>query len=209
MWTDYFQKIYVINLPERFDRMYETKNLLDEYEIPFERFEATKYEHGYFGLVLTMKSMFKYCLDNGIERVLVFEDDVKFVEGKEFTNNTMQTCVNGLTTLDWGQFYLGLQHVKPFNKFVQPNILPVEHGYSTHAVAYNKHCMENFMNNYVDQPIDNYFVNSYQQFHKSFCSYPLLATQRKGFSNIGGQEIDWDIYITPNFNKFTAHLFNK
>lgn len=209
MWYNYFQKIYLLNLAERFDRLYDATNLLNDYEIPFIRYEATKHSEGYMGLIMSMKKLFTECLENGEDKILIFEDDVKFCEEKEYFHFVMEEAVKGLMCLDWQQFYLGIQHVRPFNSCVKPHILLVTSGYSTHAVAYNKEFMEYFVTQYVAEPCDNWMVREYQPFGKSFCAYPLLATQQKGYSDIGGEVIDWDYYISSSYQKATRHLFEK
>lgn len=207
MWHSFFQRIYVINLSDRFDRLYDTIKIMDEYGIPFERFEATRHDKGFFGLVITMKRLFSDCLDKGIDNCLVFEDDISFCEGKEYFDLVMNKCVEGLMQLNWQQFYLGCQHIRPFNEFVKPHLLQATGAYSTHAVAYNKHCMEYFLNNYIDEPIDNWLVREYQKFNTSYCAYPLLATQRTNHSDINKEVTDWDKYIKESYRKATSHLF--
>ena len=206
MWYKYFDKIFLINLADRFDRLYDSALLLNEYEIPFERFEAVKHNDGYFGLVLTMKKLFKECLDKDINNILVFEDDISFCECKDYMDVVMNDCVEWMMKNNWGQFYLGVQHGKAFGNLIAPHVLRVEAGYSTHAVAYSKHCMEHFMHNYVQEPIDNFFVREYQPFGKSFCSYPLLATQRTNYSNIYNEQMDWNRYIRKSYEDATRNL---
>lgn len=206
MWTEYFDRIVCINLPERFDRWYDVTEVFKEYEIEVERYEATKHTEGYRGLILTMKALFRDCLDKGYERILVFEDDVYFTEPKEVLNQTMSDCVEWLSENDWGTFHLGLQHVRLFDKLIAPHVLRVNCGYSTHAIAYNKHFMESFINNYIDEPCDNWAVREYQPFGKSFCAYPLLATQRAGYSNIENNHIDWNRHISETYNMATKNI---
>ena len=77
-WINYFQRIALINLADRFDRLYDTIQIMDEYKIPFERFDAIRHENGALGLGITMKRLFNECLENDIQNVLVLEDDVIF-----------------------------------------------------------------------------------------------------------------------------------
>jgi hypothetical protein len=208
-WINYFQRIALINLADRFDRLYDTIQIMDEYKIPFERFEATRHENGALGLGITMKNLFNDCLERGIDNCLVFEDDVEFCEQPEYFHLVMNKCVEGLMQLNWGQFFLGCQHVRPFNHFVKPHLLPVTAGYSTHAVAYTKHAMQFFVNNWMFEPIDNFLVREYQKFNISYCAYPLLATQRTNYSNICMEDVDWNKHIQKSYREATMHLFNK
>lgn len=206
MWTEYFDCIYVVNLADRFDRLWEIAKMLKEYEIQFTRFEAIKHEQGYFGLVQSMKKLYTECLERGENKILVFEDDAMFTEGKEYTDLVMNECVEWLSKNDWGSFHLGLQHIRPFKRFIAPHVLQVECGYSTHATAYNKEFMEYFLSQYIDEPIDNWAVREYQVFNKSFCAYPLLATQRTNYSDIYNTHQNWDMYIRDTWEKATRNL---
>lgn len=201
MWTDYFQRIVVLNLPHRKDRLERTTEIMNEYGIEFEVFQAIEYEPGFMGLVMTMQKLFNECLLQGVERLLIFEDDVEFCHQPEVINDTMDKCVEGLKGLDWNIFYLGLQHVRPFRTFITPNILPVNCGYSTHAAAYSKHVMQFVTERVIHQPIDNFFVQHYQEKNSCFCAYPLLATQRPGYSDIGKSHCDWNVYIDGKYHE--------
>lgn len=202
MWHDYFNKIIVINLPEREDRLLETSTLLNEYEIPYFVFEATKHTNGALGLVSTMQRLFSNCIMLGYERILVFEDDVRFLEPKESFNSIMDKCVDGLKSTDWGLFYAGVQLARPFTGKLTDNLFRINCGYSTHAVAYSRAAMTYFVNANVTEPIDNFFVREFQPRHPCYCAYPLLATQRTNYSDICKEEVNWDKYISGNYEKF-------
>lgn len=205
-WHDYFDRIVVLNLKHRTDRLERTTEIMQEYDIPCEVYEAISYEPGFMGLVMTMQKLFNECLLLGMERVLVFEDDVEFCHQPDVISDTMDKCVEGLKTMDWNIFYLGLQHVRPFRRFITPNILPVNCGYSTHAAAYSKHAMEFIRSHVIHQPIDNFLVQHYQEKNSCFCAYPLLATQRAGYSDIGKSHCDWDFYISGKYNEMMTKM---
>jgi GR25 family glycosyltransferase involved in LPS biosynthesis len=125
MWQPYFDKIFVINLAKREDRKDQVIELLTEYGISAFIYEAYEHTIGYLGLVQTMQELFKECLEKGYERILVFEDDVNFVVPTETFHTTMNKCVEDLKKLNWGLFYLGIQHCKAFTGFTTENLLPV------------------------------------------------------------------------------------
>lgn len=206
MWHDYFQRIVVLNLVSRSDRLKRTTEIMSEYKIPFEVYEAIRYEPGFMGLVMTMQKLFRECLSLGVDRVLVFEDDVEFCHRPDVVNDTMDKCVEWMKGDEWRIFYLGLQHVRPFRGFITPNVLPVNCGYSTHAVAYGKHAMQTISEHTINAPIDNWIVQHYQEKNGCFCTYPLLATQRPGFSDIGGNHCAWDNYITPKYEESVRRM---
>lgn len=200
-WVDYFQRVVVLNLPNRKDRLERTTEIMNDYGINFEVYEAIRYEPGFMGLVMTMQKLFRECLLLGIDRLLVFEDDIEFCHQPDVVNDTMGKCVEWMKCGEWRIFYLGLQHVRPFRGFITPNVLPVNCGYSTHAVAYGGHAMQTISEHTINAPIDNWIVQHYQEKNGCFCTYPLLATQRPGFSDIGGNHCDWNMYIDKTYNE--------
>lgn len=208
MWQKYFDKTFLINLKHRTDRLEETLAHFEEYDVDCSVFEATAHEKGYFGLVLTMKSLFKHCLDEGYNKVLVLEDDCRFVVAPNELDYTMCQCVNDLANINWDLFYLGLQQVRQFRRWVTPNILPVDCGYSTHATAYSRRAMEFYINTYVDEPIDNLFVREFQPYNTSYCSYPLLATQADTYSDIAQDRPNWDRYIQDSYAKSVREILS-
>lgn len=199
-WQGYFDKIFVLNLPKRVDRLQRVTEIMNEYEINAFVFEAIEHEKGALGLVATMKKLFADCLESEFERVVVFEDDVEFLECPEVFHQTMDKCVVGLHSMQWQIFYLGIQHVRGFGHFRTPNILPVNCGYSTHAVAYSKNAMEYVVKREIQEPIDNFLVREFQPMNTSFCVYPLLATQANTFSDICKEKPDWDKFIRRSYD---------
>jgi len=207
-WQRYFHHIFCINLKKRTDRLERVQYIFQEYGIDATIYEGIECEKGAVGLVLTMKKLFTECLDNGIDRVLVFEDDVKMLHDPYTFHNTMNKCVEDLKRVDWQQFYLGTQHPKPFFRWETENILPVELAFSTHAVAYGKRAMEAAECAFIDEPIDNWWVREFQKYNLSFCSYPILCTQEAMYSDIGNDYIDWDVYITPTFERHVRPILH-
>lgn len=202
MWVDYFDKIIVISLPEREDRLQDVVELLNKYEIPFFVFEAIKHDKGALGLAATMKALFTNCIMLGYERILVFEDDIDFVVPCGTFHETMEKCVDGLKSTGWGLFYPGVQLSRPFVSRLTENLFRLAGGYSTHAVAYSREAMTFFVNANVMEPIDNFLVREFQPRYPCYAAYPLLATQKTNFSDICKEEVNWDRYITGNYEKF-------
>lgn len=200
-WQSYFQKTFVINLAKRTDRKQRMQEIFEEYDIEGEIFEAVDTPKSPIGLVETTKAIFEYCLNNGCDNILVFEDDCEFVEPPEIFHITMEACVNDLKNTNWGIFYLGLQHPRPFRNWQTKNLLQVNMAYSTHALAYSKRFMEFFVDFAVAQPLDNWIVEKFQHYGICYASYPLLATQKANWSDINGEWIDWSPYIANSYRE--------
>lgn len=195
MWTNRF-KILVINLKHRVDRLKQATEELDKYHIPYEIIEAIPNETGALGLLHTMRSIFQKAIGGGEKEVLLFEDDALFLNDP---NIFMDECLKQLPD-DYDLLYLGGNPTIPFSGFYSPNLLPVTRMFSTHAVLYSRKAMEMFLELGQLIPLDVRITVPIQQRGKSFCVYPLLCTQRAGFSDIEKKEIDWDFAISKRYN---------
>jgi GR25 family glycosyltransferase involved in LPS biosynthesis len=202
MWTDYFNKIFLINLKRRPEKLARSKEELDKYNIPYQVVEAKELPDGRAGLFYTIKALiFRHCLE--LQNMLIFEDDIKFLRDP---GPTMDQCVQQLRQRPWDLFYLGVNTHHPFSPFVSPNLLPVTHGFSTHAIAYSPSGQQK-VNGFRWQgtPVDVMLSDKVQSVGKSFCCYPMLATQRNGYSDIDQKEVTYD-YIEERFNNHVQHL---
>jgi hypothetical protein len=201
-WQEYIPYVIIPNLAHRTDRKDRMVELCNEYGIAGNFWEAVRCENqGAIGLMLTMKEIFNWCLDNGIDRVMILEDDCEMLVSPDEFHSIMNKCFEDLNGINWQIFYLGLQHVIAFKHWITPNILPVQMGYSTHAVVYNKHAMHVFVNAKIDEPIDNWLCREYHKYNTSFCSYPMLCSQIEDFSDIGGQFTSWKKDLEGKFDK--------
>lgn len=213
MWREYFPKVIVPSLIKRTDRRERMTEQLNAYNIDFEFFDAIESTNGAEGLVMTMKQMFKECIEQGWERVLVLEDDAEMLVQPIGFEEIMDRCTEDLKFVHWDIFALGLQHPKCFTHWLTPNILPVEIGFSTHASAYNTTAMEFIISAHIGEPIDNYLVHAFQKYNTTVCSYPMLCTQFADYSDIGKDFCNWQPFLLPLFERnvrpILANRFNN
>lgn len=202
MWTHFFDKIYLINLPERKARLSWSSAELAKYKIDFEIFIAIKHKDGREGLYLSVKQIFENAIIKDYKRILVFEDDIRFVRDP---TPVMDKCIEQLP-VDFDMFYLGCNIPKPVNSKFTSNLIPIQRALSTHAVAYSKNCMEKVLALPKILPIDSMLANKIHPLRKSFCAYPLLATQRPAYSDIERRIVDWKPFIEHRYAKHTKHL---
>lgn len=152
---DFFDKIIYINLDERKDRKASMETLFNKYGIKATRFPATslskeenidllnrgiwyyddtrpEYAPRIKSTTLSHLQALFYSDLIECKNVLVFEDDVEFVDdilGK------LSTCIQELKGLDWDIFYLGNQ---PFEaEQVTPTLAKVNKATSAHAYCVN------------------------------------------------------------------------
>lgn len=211
-WTNYFDEIYLINLPENTERLKSATAELNKYDIPFTVWQATKKQNGKEGLNITMKALLHNALFKEHQRILVFEDDLKFVQDP---NLIMPLCVEQLGKTPWELFYLGINMDNDqnlFTHFVDKNLLGLEFGYATHALAYNRNVMETLLdiiNRYTDRKpsfaYDTMISNIIHKNYNCFSSYPMLVTQADGWSDIEQKESTYE-YIQHRFDNSVKHL---
>ncbi|XOF35359.1 MAG: glycosyltransferase family 25 protein [Candidatus Electrothrix sp. YB6] len=118
---NYFDKIYVVNLPERIDRRREITEALQRIGISFtpgkvELFPAVKPTEaagfsspGVRGCFLSHLSILRKAAELDLSNVLVIEDDVEFVSIFEQLWPAMQ---QQLQDASWNFAYLGYTHVE-------------------------------------------------------------------------------------------------
>lgn len=195
-WTNYFDAIYLINLLKREDRLLQMAEQFSNYDIPYKRVGAIEKHKGAEGLRDTMLDIFNEAQEKGYENILVFEDDAKFVLQKQLVDETMGKVIKQLPE-NYMMCFLGGQPTGGYTRFHSPNLLPVNKYYSTHAVMYSKKCINEILARELGYPIDNWYCDVLQPMGGSFAIDPILCTQRAGYSDIGKNEINWDLFIQP------------
>lgn len=205
MFLDFFDEVYVINLKERLDRRIVIEMELNSFGIPFTIFEATKDDNGVKGLVETMKRLMQEILDKRYQNVLVLEDDCSFLvpQPVEF----LKQCIPQLPK-NYQLFHLGLNLLsRPIR--MSENILKIVDCYSTHAICYSRNGAE-----FVSERLMSVPVQPYDQFVRSeilpcaasYCTYPMLATQREGYSDIEKSYPKWGHLMAMTYSMMTKNL---
>lgn len=209
MWLKSFiDKIYVVNLLKRSDRLLETAELLEDYEIPYTIFPAIEKEKGAEGLRDTMNLLLKEIIDNKYKHTLVFEDDIKFIEPKETFHYVMDNVAKELPD-NYHLCYLGGQATGGFTHFHSAHLLPAIKYFATHSVIYSLQGAKEIIARTLGFPIDNWIVAELQNDKLCYTAHPILCTQRAGFSDIGGTHMDWSPFIEPRHNQKVAEIIKK
>jgi len=205
MFLNFFDEVYVINLPHRIDRRQEMNDELGRHGIPFTIFEATQDENGVKGLVETMKRLFRHALEKRQNNVLVFEDDASFL-----VSNPVAFLSEVLPQLpkNYQLFFLGLNLLsKPIR--MSENILKVIDSYSTHAIAYSAEGMRFALERLESVPLMPYDIFVRQEIlgcGLSYCTFPMMATQRVSYSDIEKATPRWGELMLMTFNMHTKNL---
>lgn len=200
MWVNFFDKIYVINLAKREDRLLQITEDFEKYSIPFLRVEAIYHPQGAEGLKETMLLIFNEAIERGYKNILIFEDDCLMVVDETTFNLTMDKVVVQLPE-DYQICLLGCQLTHRISHFHSENLIPVLSAFSTHASAYSIAGIRAIMASGLQAPIDNHIVAVIQPLGKTYCTFPLLCSQYEGFSDIGQNVHSWRPFIEARFEQ--------
>lgn len=199
-WINKIDEICVVNLTKRDDRLLEFAKQMEEYEIPFKRVSAIENPKGAEGLRDTMKRLFEDCIEKKFQHVLVFEDDALFVVPSSILHDTMNKVMGQLPP-NYFMLFLGCQITGCISHYHSPNIIQASKMFSTHAVLYSLQGMKEILAHGFDYPIDNYYTAEIEPMRNSYCTYPLLASQREGYSDICQNPISWRPFIEARFEQ--------
>jgi GR25 family glycosyltransferase involved in LPS biosynthesis len=187
--NEYFDKVILINLDRREDRLEKLSTQLNNLGITFERFSAIDGKaEGIDPIVAGRMSHTKVWEENLGKKVLILEDDAEFVDN---FNEKFAEVIQTLPS-DWDVFYLGALVAKTTGKLIQVN----EHWYKqvvstgSHAYCLKPSKMGYFINKlkdyqwYIDiglrlEAIDN----------NCYITQPNLVTQFASYSDLRLKEV--------------------
>jgi len=183
---DFFDKIYCINLDERKDRWeqvnaeFESVGLADKVE----RLSAVKIENRKKACKLSHTKCVEQAFDAGLENVLIFEDDVRFIHTDI---GPLREAIKKLSQIkNWELFYLGGRPVRPA-AFASRHLIECSF-WGNHAYAVHKRAWPYFeeMNSSPTHK-DVWFAEHVKE---SYGLYPAMATQAPGYSDIKRDFLD-------------------
>ena len=174
-----FPPILVINLKKRTDRWKQISTQLDAWNVPYERVEAIQQKIGWMGCG---KSHLK-CIELAKERkypwVLVLEDDC-------FLQPNSKERFEELLPILWKKrdewdIFNGGGGYNVRSKVIHENPILIDFSaYSAHFILHQQRNYEKILNEAPGFKIDVYYRDRLYQ----WTTYPHLATQRVGYSNL-------------------------
>jgi glycosyl transferase family 25 len=216
-YSTFFNQIYYINLDRRTDRRMHMEKQLIKFNLSATRISAVdgaqiswKSEYGIMSNFWN-SGAFAYCLSyrvaiinaitKGYDYVLIMDDDAVL------TDNMLDVLQHAWKDLpeEWHMLYLGANHGHP-----TPTAMPTENdrigdylyrlsgSMGSHAIILNKVCFHNILN-FVAAPYGplDMFFSLYHKFFPCYITYPGLATQLAGHSDILNKAVnytnDWNI----------------
>jgi GR25 family glycosyltransferase involved in LPS biosynthesis len=202
---DRFDKIYLINLDSRPDRLELANKELERAGIleRTERFPAIALPRDPArGNHLSHASCIRKARNFGANNCLILEDDVEWlIDPLELKRVTFPK--------NWDLVYLGINMDAYSATQVDYHLAKLSGGFSTHAYAINKSLFDCLIELNEDiTTIHNDVRMSYEIIpnYNSYVTIPLLAGQRKSYSDIMKKEMDSNSVFQE---RFSSHLIKK
>lgn len=201
---DFFDDVFCINLKKRNDRREQAT--AEFHKVGLEKRAVFIYgednkKDGRIGLQTTLHKIFSYAIESKLDRILIFEDDVQFINDPV---HKLKLALNDLKYAFNNKFdllYFGATRTQPCMK-VTNNLMLLHGGLSAHAVCYNHTVFKDYAKHLkrvinqgcieTDYDISDVFLAAEIQTRgKSYMIYPVIATQRPGYSDIEKRETDY------------------
>ena len=201
--SKYFDKIYVINLDRRRDRYESFQAEMAKYGIEnVERFSAidgttimannVPLLAGELGVLESHLKIVKKCKEEGLNNVLIMEDDVLFSNEILKLDEYM-----ALVPKDWEFLYFGGNHVygQP-PTLINDKIIKLNYTVALHCVAINGSIFEviEAILSKRKKQVDAYYAELHNTFN-AYGFYPNMAKQTVGFSDIQNRNVDYSNFF--------------
>lgn len=200
---DFFEKVYVINLDRRKDRYENFIKELSKFNITgFERVSGVDGKNltlkknnlllGEIGILLTHIEIIKKCQKDGVENVLILEDDVTFTNEIKKIDEYMSSLPK-----DWDFIYFGGNHTygkQPL--MINDKINKLNYSVGLQCVGINKRMFEPILNllSLIEKQVDTYYAELHSVCN-AYCFNPNIAKQSIGFSDIQNRVVDYSLYF--------------
>ncbi len=175
-----FPPILIINLKERVDRWKQITEQLDALGLAYERVEAIRREPGWKGCALSFRKCYRIARERKYPWIVIMEDDCLFQkDGKERFEQLLPILWQRKAEWDifnGGSFYMtGVCKIQE-----EPPLFRVKswsaHFILAHHGSYNK-LIRDIRGDYR---VDKYYKSQV----RAWCTYPHIAIQEKGYSDL-------------------------
>jgi hypothetical protein len=192
------EKAYCISLERRPDRWVAAEEQFKNNGMVVEKFLATDgallepnpaLHSGEAGCLDSHRRVLKDAIDNDLECIAVFEDDVYFVENFASRFDEYFREVPS----DWQFLYLSFNRHSGQTMRVTDRVVRISNAYSAHALFLKRDAINYSYNLMLNDslPSDVYFGMA-QYAYPAYGPSRMLAGQRTGFSDIVQQDVNYD-----------------
>jgi len=139
--SKYIDKIIYINLNKRTDRRQEIENELNQYGLPYERFEAISTpDFGIYGCGLSHLKVLEMAKERHYKNILILEDDFEFLVSKDELEENLKKFFESNIEYDVCMLSYNLhEHLNIENGVVNKALFAqTASGYIVHSNYYNK-----------------------------------------------------------------------
>lgn len=191
--NSFFDRVVLINLKRRPDRLEKFTNQAKSFGLEFERFEAidarTENLTPQQACAASHREVVTRAKADGVGRLLVFEDDALF------SDRFADACevILGMVPADWQMLYLGSwpHSIIPVNHL----IARTEGTICTHAFGFKSEVFDLVIESSLGPtPIDNELSIRHGSI-RTYMAHPSIVTQEPGFSDIRNHEVDITAFI--------------
>ena len=190
-FNEVFEKVVVINLARRGDRLANITKQLNAHKIEFERFEAIDGQElgitGFAACAMSHRAVIEKYKD--CQNLFIFEDDAELKPNFAFLWDKFIVNLPD----DWQMIYLGCNRIE--SNPIADGVAELLQGLSTHAYGAKQAIFDNLIQlSQANQPIDL----SYMQMQVSvptYMAFPTMVGQMPGFSNIEERFIDYTFLL--------------
>lgn len=204
-----FDNIYYINMDKRTDRRQHMEQQLSKFNLAAARVVgvdgktlqwhpnlgalSTYWNNGALGYCLSYQNALIDAIKNKYQRVLIMDDDAVL------SDNFLEVLEKAFKTLpnDWHLLYLAANHNKESMPTaadrISESLFRLKGSVGSHAVIINRPAFETILN-YASNPYGplDVYLSVYQQICPCFITYPGLATQLPGRSDIINKDVDYN-----------------
>jgi len=184
---------YVINLDSREDRLKLFKE--NDFPFPVERFPAITASCGENGCTYSHLAVLK-----NVFPFVVFEDDAVLIEKWKFVEKSLTQLPS-----NWDGLWLGATLRQPLVKY-SLNLFQLKKAWCLHAVIYNSPRMIEYILENHNTPsginLDTFYCHEVFKRFNCFLTYPLVAVQSSGLSDISKKYQDHFTEILTKYNHY-------
>jgi GR25 family glycosyltransferase involved in LPS biosynthesis len=196
MFTDHFDQAFCINLDSRKDRWKASQKQFKKIGLKVERIPAingfeeppASIRPGEVGCLKSHLKVFQIAKERGLKSFLMLEDDVEFSDTFHERFNIIESQIKPFEMLYFGSNpHSGERHE------VSPNINRITYTFSAHCVIFKESCFDDIIRELTGpllSPVDVVYGRQ-QVVHTAYSIKPALAWQRKDFSDINQEIVDY------------------
>lgn len=197
-----FDKIYVINLECRPDRLQEFTAMAKKNDFEFERFNAFDWKNipgdqekkrAQDGCRLSHHAVIISAKTQGLKNVLIFEDDAFM---RPYWRAMLGDALKDVPP-DWEMFYLGYREVDHLIR-VNPNLVRINQGWTTHAYAVNASAFDKAAQvaKTFEYALDVAYADNVHKDGKCYGCSPGIAGQMNGISDIEDKNVNYSSLLS-------------